>query len=462
MVQDFTTGKPIKLLLKFYIPAALCSLLQQVYNVADSMIVGRMVSANALAAVSATGSVSFLFLGFLSGISIGCAIPVSANFGAKHYDLMRRYAANAVWFSLFISLLLSAVTIPFTDGILRLMNFPEDIMEYSRQYLIVTFAGTVCLAFYNLTANLLRAVGDSRTPLISLMIATVMNITLNILFVKMGLAVIGVALATMIAQLFSALYCTAVIKRKIDFLFPKKDEWRPNLKLLRQIVTLSLPVGLQSSVIGIGIIAVQRAINGLGTLYVAGFSAGSKVQQLIEAGLMQTLGDSMNPYSAQNIGAGKPERVRSGVRAAWLLMIPVLALAAICFVFFGSNLASMFIRADEAGYETILSVAGSYLRTISTGLIFLASIYIFRACIQGMGYSVPALLGALLELAARVIIPMLLVKPFGAQGINWANPMAWVAAGIMFPVMYLVIMRKLKKRFNTGARESLPEGHHLT
>lgn len=446
MVKNLTEGKPLRLIFSFFIPIMLCNLLQQIYNLADMVIVGRYVGANALAAVGSTGSITFLFLGFLTGVTTGCAVPVARHFGAKQYTQMRKAVANTIHFSLIVSVLLTAITLLSTNQILILMRFPADIFEYSKEYLIFSFAGIICTAFYNLSSALLRAVGDSRTPLISLVISCVVNIALNILFVKMGLAVIGVALATLIAQFLSVVFCTVYIFLRLPQLVPKKGEWKLDKRLIGNIAGVGIPMGLQSSVTAIGSLTVQSAVNTLGTLYVTAVTASGKVSNIFTNGLMESVGITMVTYCSQNIGAQRIDRIKRGVGASWVIMAAIVAGLTLVYWFLGGDLTAVFLRSDEPNKAKIIELARYYLGLQGCFLIPLGSIFIFRNSIQGLGFSTIAMLGGFLEMIARVLVSLLFVKPFGFHGVAWANPLAWLAAGVFFPIIFIVLMRKIEKR----------------
>lgn len=445
MVKDLTEGKPIRLIFSFFIPAMCCNLFQQVYNIADSVIVGRFVGANALAAVGSTGSITFLFLGFINGVCAGCAVPVAKHFGAKQYGQMRKAVANTIYFTLAVSAVLTTVTLLLLNQILILMQYPAEIFTYSKEYLTFTFAGTVCMAFYNLSANLLRAVGDSRTPLISLFIACVVNITLNIVFVKMGMAVIGVALATMIAQLFSVLFCALYIYFRLPILFPKGDEWKINFKTIRSIMAVGIPMGLQFSITAIGSIVVQSVVNSLGTLYVTAVTTANKVLMIFSNGIMEAVGITMVTYCSQNMGARRIDRIRRGVAAAWMIMAGIIAATMLIFYFFGGDMVAIFLKADEPNADKIIELSRYFLRLMGYFLLPLASIFIFRNSIQGIGFSTIAMIGGFLELIGRSAISILLLGPFGYHGVVWASPIAWLIAGIFFPIVFVILMRKISR-----------------
>lgn len=446
MVKDLTEGKPLKLIFSFFVPFMCCNLFQQIYNIADSIIVGRFVGADALAAVGSTGSITFLFLGFINGACAGCAVPVARHFGAKQFVQMRKSVANAIYFTLAVSAVLTVTTLLLLNQILILMRYPADIFTYSKEYLTFTFAGTVCMAFYNLSANLLRAVGDSRTPLISLFIACVVNVTLNIVFVKMGMAVIGVALATMIAQFLSVVFCGLYIYFRLPILCPKKSEWKMDWQAIWGIVSTGIPMGLQFSITAIGSIVVQSVVNSLGTLYVTAVTTANKVMLIFSNGIMEALGVTMVTYCSQNLGARRTDRIKRGVAAAWMIMACIISVTMLIFFFFSDHLVGMFLKADEPGAEKIIVLSRYFLRLMGYFLLPLASIFIFRNSIQGLGFSTVAMIGGFLELIGRSAISIMMLKPFGYHGVVWASPIAWLIAGIFFPIVFIVLLKRMEKQ----------------
>ena len=274
MIKDLTKGSPIKAILGFAVPMLFGNIFQQMYNMADSIIVGKYVGVKALAAVGGTGAINFLVLGFIIGVSSGFMIPVSQAFGAKDFDRLRRLVTNAAWLSLIVGSLMTVLTVSLTRTMLRVMNTPDDIFQGSYEYIGTIFAGILGIMFYNLLSGIMRALGDSKTPLYFLIFSSFVNIALDLLFVivfKMG--VFGAAFATDISQFISCVLCFLFIKKKYTILKMNKGDWAFNTKLSNKLLLMGLPMGLQYSITAIGSTVIQTAVNGLGSVYVAAISA---------------------------------------------------------------------------------------------------------------------------------------------------------------------------------------------
>ncbi len=439
---DMTRGDPLRLILRFSLPVLCGNLFQQLYNMADGIIVGQCIGTEAFAAVGATGSMSFLIIGFILGCSSGFCIPVSQCFGAGDSDSMRRCVANIVWLGLAVSAAVTTLMMFTTRGMLVLMDTPEDIFRESFLYIYIIFAGIPACMFYNVQAGLMRAVGDSRSPLYFLIISCAVNVVLDLVFIAgLGMGVEGAALATIISQLLSGILCFLWILRKFPMLHPHGADWKPNLTAMKRLITIALPMGFQFSITAIGAVILQSAVNTLGSDIIASISASSKIQNIVFAP-METLGLTMATYCGQNLGAGRIDRIRSGMRRC---VMASLVLSVICclFVTFGSRyVALLYIKP----YETaILENITYYLRICGIFYPPLALIFVFRNAIQGMGYSVPAMAAGLFELAARAIVALGFVRSVGFTAAAIANPMAWIAADIFLIPMYLYVIRKFMK-----------------
>ena len=440
--KDMTRGDPLKLILRFAIPLLLGNLFQQLYNMADGIIVGQFIGTDAFAAVGATGSISFLIIGFILGCSSGFCIPVSQHFGAKDDAGMRRCVANIVWVGIAISAIVTTLMMFTTRGLLTLMDTPENIFEDSFQYIYIIFAGIPACMFYNVEAGLMRAVGDSRSPLYFLIISCCINVVLDLLFIPgFHLGVEGAALATIISQAISGILCFIWITGKFPMLHPHGAEWKPNIKTIAHLLKISLPMGFQFSITAIGAVILQSAVNTLGSDIIASISASSKIQNIVFAP-METLGLTMATYCGQNLGAGRIDRIHMGMRRCIAASL-ILSLICSLFVTFGGKwIALLYIKAEEV--EIIANIV-RYLRVCAWFYAPLALIFVFRNSIQGMGYSVPAMAAGLFELAARAIVALGFVKTAGYIAAILAHPMAWIAADIFLIPMYLYVMRKFKK-----------------
>lgn len=445
MVKDLTTGNPLKLILLFSLPMVVGNLFQQFYNMADSIVVGQFLGVNALAAVGSTGSISFLVLGFATGTCSGLCIPVAQAFGAGDHKTMRRYVTNSVYIAAAITVLITAGTLLFTRQILVLMQTPADIFEDAYAYIIVVFAGTGALMLYNLLSGVLRALGDSKTPLYFLIVASVLNVGLDVLFIvpfRMGTA--GAAYATVIAQAVSGLLCLVYIWKRFPILRMKREDWRPDAALIRRMLAMGVPMGLQFSLTAVGSILLQTAVNGLGSGIVAAVTAAGKVS-LIVTQPMETIGLTMATYCGQNLGAGKIERIHRGIRTSVVLTLGYSVAACLIVALWGGEISRLFISGDDV--DGILEQIRYFL--IINGLFYplLTLIFIFRNSLQGLGSGIPAMTAGIFELVGRSFVAFCLVGTFGFNAVCFANPAAWVAADLLLLPVYFVVIRRLRNQY---------------
>ena len=447
MVRDMTKGSPLRLIFGFFFPLLLGNLFQQVYSMADSVIVGRYVGVDAFAGVSATGSLNFFIIGFLLGMCSGCAIPVAQAFGEGDHRKMRRCFANAIYLCGGLAALMSLVTALAARQILRLIGTPADILDEAYAYIVIIFAGMGATMLYNMGSGMLRAVGNTRTPLFFLVLSCGVNVALDLMCVvvfRMGVA--GAALATIAAQLLSGVLCMALICRKSDVLRVRRDAWAPDPAILRTLCGMGLPMGLQFSITAIGSLIIQMAVNSLGSQAVAAIGAGAKIQFVFVCPF-DAIGATIATWCGQNLGARRIDRVRQGVRLS-LIVMSVYAVAALFAVrFFGEPLARLFITASET---EIIAAVHQYLHVITLFFIPLLCIFVFRNSLQGLGYSRLAMFAGLFELAGRAAVAFLLVKPFGYAGVILANPVAWIMANLLLIPAYLRVMKRLRFEYGTA------------
>lgn len=443
MVKDMTSGKPVRLILAFALPLLLGNLFQQVYNMVDSSIVGKFVGKEALAAVGATGSISFLVIGFATGIASGFGILVALFFGSGEYDRLRNCVANIIYLSAGISLVLTVLSVLLTRPMLNWMNTPENIIEDSYNYIVIIFAGIAASLFYNVLANILRALGDSRSPLYFLIVASLLNVVLDLLFViafRMGTA--GAGLATVLSQAVSALLCLFYMKKKMPILHLSRTDFRPDVALMKRLLALGLPMALQFSITAVGTIILQAAVNSLGSDAVAAVTAGNKVQSIVTMP-MESLGITMATFCSQNLGAGKVQRANKGVHQCLMITLIYSVVACILIRLVGHYIALLFLDAKE------LTVLADVKLFLSIGSLFypeLSVLFVYRNSIQGLGYSVPAMAAGVFELVARAGISFLFVYRLGFTAACYAAPIAWVAAIILLIPVYYYTIHKLKKR----------------
>lgn len=446
MTKSLTEGKPLKLVLQFSAPILLSMLFQQFYNLVDTMIVGRILGENALAAVSSTGSINFMIIGFCMGVCSGFAIPMAQAFGAQEPRELRRYIGSCVWLCVIFSAVLAISTGLLCTQILRWMGTPEEILADAAAYIGILFWGIPVTYLYNMTSSMLRAVGDSRTPVVFLGLAAGLNIILDVVFITVcGMGVMGASVATVIAQGLSGLLCLFYIGKKFPILQPKGEEWRLRRRHAVRLCGMGLPMGLQYSVTAIGSVILQSAVNSLGTTFVAAVGAANKLS-VIFCCPFDALGAAIATYAGQNIGAGKPDRVREGVNSCMLLG-SVYAISA-CALFFaaGSTLATAF--ADPSN-TVLIGYIRHMLVVVSLFYIPLTGVNVYRFCIQGMGYSSIAILAGVMEMFGRAGIAAL-VGIWGFNAACFAGPAAWILAdSFLIPAYYHFL--KIEKKRLTGS-----------
>ena len=444
MVRDMTHGSPFKLILSFWFPMLLGNLFQQVYNLADSIIVGRFVGVQAFAGVSATGSLNFMILGFLLGMCSGCAIPVAQAFGEGDPHRMRKYFANALYLCGGIAAVMSVATALAAKPILRWIGTPEDIMDQAYRYIVYIFGGMVAVMLYNLSSGVLRAVGNTRTPLCFLVLSCAVNVGLDILFVVgLGMGVTGAAVATVAAQLLSGLLCMWVIFKKYDVLRIRGEEWHPDGVCLRRLSGIGLPMGLQFSITAIGSLIMQTAVNGLGTVAVAAIGAGSKVYTMFVCPF-DAMGATIATWCGQNLGARQIDRVSQGVRVALMSMVAYAVVALFAVRLLGRPMIGLFISAGETA---VIEKAVQYLNMVVMFFIPLLTIFVLRNGLQGLGYSRVAMFAGLFELVGRAFVAFALVGPYGFDGAILANPAAWIMADALLIPTWLHTVRMLRRNY---------------
>ncbi len=438
-----TTGNPVKIIIWFMVPMCLGSIFQQFYNIADSIIAGQFLGVNALAAIGSTGSLMFMVTGWISGISSGFSILVAQWFGARKYDRMRHYTAMSVYLTIGIIVIMTAGLLAANEPILRLMNTPAELMPDVKGYMAVIYAGLIVTAAYNSLAAVLRALGDSKSPLYFLIISAVINIFLDIIFITwFHMGVIGCGYATVIAQGISALLCLVYIIKKFPILHLKKKDFRISLNSIKNLLALGTPMGLQFSITGIGTIIVQGAVNIYGAVYIAGFSAGAKIQNLI-ACIFLAFGATIATYVGQNWGAGRIDRVKKGVWYTQVMILISSAILMILIFFFGKYMVLLFVSPSEKG---VIDAAVVYFLAVFWCYPFLGSIFVYRNALQGMGYGLVPMLGGVFELTARALVVAAVAGKTSFFGVCLSDPAAWLAALIPLVPYYFYKIKKVEKK----------------
>lgn len=439
MVTSMTSGSPAKLIFLFTVPLFIGNLFQQLYNMADTFIVGRTLGVNALAAVGCTGSLMFLIIGFAQGLSSGFSILTAQRFGAKDEAGVRRSFVASLVLGGIIGLVLTVVSVAFARQMLVMLQTPAEILDDAFSYMIVVFAGILATMLFNVLSNVLRALGDSRTPLLFLSVGCVFNIVLDlilILFTPLG--VMGAGVATVAAQLFSGLACLWYIAKRFPILRLSRQDWKLTRHDVVQHLRIGLPIAFQTSIIAIGSLILQFALNGLGSVSVAAFTAASKLEGLGSLPLM-SVGVATGTFVAQNYGAGQIHRIRTGVLQAGGMALAFSAVMGAVFIAFGAPLSSLFIE----GQPQAMELAAIYLRVTGICLWVLGLLFVFRYTLQGLGQSFMPTFAGVMELVMRSVGSLVLVAPLGFTGACISNVSAWVGSAVPLTIAFFLTMRHL-------------------
>jgi len=424
---NMTEGNPVRLLLVFAIPMLIGNVFQQLYNLVDSVIVGKFVGANALAAVGATGSVSFLFFALCNGLGSGGGIITAQQFGAGNKENVKKAITNSGYILVIGSVLMGALAFAIAEWVLVAMATPSEILQDSITYMRIQCVGLPLVAVYNHASSMLRALGDSKTPLYFLIFSCILNVGLDLWFVVgFGMGVFGVAFATLIAQLISGMGCLLYALKYNEYFKFEKRHFRPEKKMMYGTIRLGVPLSLQFSLIAISCMALQRVVNGFGATVMAAFTAVSRVEQLLHQPY-GTLSAALSTYSGQNLGAMNLERIKLGFKKAMGMML-IFSLVMLPVMQFGSEaIVMVFVNDPE-----VIAYGAAAMRITSWFYIFLGMIYMTRGVLNGVGDAMFALINGIVEVVGRIIIPVLLVSiPFlGVWGI-------WVSTGIVWAVSAL-------------------------
>lgn len=440
-VRDMTKGSPAKLILFFAVPLMLGNIFQQLYTMVDTIVVGQIAGVQALAALGAVEWIMWMVLGVSTGITQGFSILISQHYGAKKWDALKKTVAHSYLLTAVTAILLLIVSQLTARWILVFLNTPDNIIGMSLIYLRIVFCGIPIVAAYNILASVLRALGNSRTPLIAMIIASFINVILDILFVAvLHWGVAGAALATVIAQTFSAFYCFLVV-RKIEIVHTCRENFAKMPGLNRKLFALGAPILFQDVIISVGGLAVQFVINGYGFLFVAGFTATNKLYGVLEMAAI-SYGYAIVSYVGQNLGAGEIRRIKKGVRASTVLAFFTSAVISILMFLFGKILLSMFISGDPEQAGQVLAIAWHYLSVMASCLCILYFLYVYRSALQGLGNTMIPMLSGIVEFFVRVGVALLLPRLIGQNGIFYAEIAAWTGAVILLVSSYYVSIRK--------------------
>ena len=445
MVKDMTNGSPSKHILGFAVPMLFGMLFQQFYNLVDTIIVGKTLGVEALAGVGATGSINFMIIGFCMGVCNGFVIPVAQCFGAKKPADLRKYVFNGYLCSIVFAIVLTLASVIFCRRILIIMNTPADIIDHAYNYIVVIFIGIPTVFLYNMVSGVIRSLGDSKTPVVFLVLSSIINVVLDfflILVCKMGVA--GAGWATVTSQLISGLTCLIYMYKKYDILKGDKSERVLDRRFITNLCMNGVPMGLQYSITAIGSTILQAAVNTLGSTYVAAMTAGSKMFNFTCCPF-DALGSTMATYAGQNVGAAKIKRLGQGVRSAMIIGSVYSVLSLIALYFTTDYIALLFVNASET---TIIALTRQFILASACFYIPLTGVNVVRFCIQGMGFSVFAISAGILEMIGRAFAAIILIPSIGFMGACLASPIAWIAAdAFLFPA-FIHCAKKLNARHN--------------
>ena len=446
-VNDMTVGSPMRAIFRFAVPLILGYILQQMYLIIDTVIVGRWIGVNALAAVGASTSIMFLIMGFCNGSCAGFAIPVAQAFGAKDYQKMRTYVSNSYRIAATFAVVITLLSCLFCKKILHLVNTPLEVFDDAYIFLMLQFAAIPFTIAYNLLAGQIRALGNSKQPFYFLIAASVVNIILDVILILMiGLGVEGAGIATLLSQAFSVCLCVWFIKKKMQILIPQGEERYYDNKKISILLNNGVPMGLQFSITGIGVIMLQSANNALGITCVAAFIAAMRIKYLFTC-VFENIGVAMATYCGQNLGAQKMERISQGVRAAIKMMIIFFVFSFIVITPFADDMMTLFVDKGEA---EVVTYAAQFMRIACYFYPCLGLLTIFRYSIQGLGYSNLSMMSGVMEMIARCGVSLWLVPAFAWTGVCYGDPVAWVMADMFLLPAFWWLFGHLKKRVAQG------------
>lgn len=431
---DMTVGSPAALLLRFSMPLILGNLFQQLYTFADTVIVGQKLGVSALAALGATEWLSFMMFGFIQGLTQGFSIVISRSFGEGKSHLVQQGIFQAFCASAGAALIVTAIGQGMLAPVLRLLRTPEALFGMSHLYLKILYMGIPVSFAYNMLAAILRAFGNSRSPLAAVIIASFTNMFFDVLFVMVwGMGIRGAAYGTLLSQVCSVIYCMAALgrfgKAKVEPCNRKIDG-----RMLAEQIKLGVPMGFQNIITAAGGLAVQSVVNGFGILFLAGYTAANKLYGLLETAA-SSYGYGISTYTAQNAGAGKKERIRSGLLAALVIGAVTAYLMSLIMAVWGKPILGLFIADSQEGAEAAIRIGYRFLCILAVFFPLLYALYILRSCIQGMGNSMMPMLSSLIQAAMRIVCAVALTKCIGNAGVFWGEIMAWLGADVFLGVV---------------------------
>ena len=443
MVRKMTEGSPIKLILAFMVPLLIGNLFQQFYNIADIIIVGRIMGVHALAAVGASAPVFFILLGLTMGLASGFSVVTGQRFGAGDTDGVRRSAAMAAMISISIIAVVTVILSLAMPLIMELMNISAELYDDAYSYMSIIIYGVMAMMLYNLLSCICRALGDSKTPLYFLIVSSVLNVILALLFIMVfGWGVAGSAIALIIAQGISAILCFFYMAKRFPMLHVRREDWRFDKAFAWQHLRIGLPMCIQFTIIGLGVLFIQSVCNTFGSETIAGFVSATRIEQLAMQPMI-SFGIAMAVFSAQNYGARRFDRIKKGVRQCSIATFLFSGVAVAGMFGFGQDVIGIFTTTHD---DELLAQAMLYLSLSVPCYFFLSQIFVYRNALQGMGISSVPLISGILELVLRAVAAFVLASMWGYIGICLASPICWIAACIFTAGCYFYVQQTMMKR----------------
>ena len=443
-VKNMTEGSAARLIMSVALPLMVGSIFQQLYTVVDAQVVGSVVGVQALAALGATDWFNWLFLGAIQGFAQGFTIPMAQAFGAKDYPGLRKNVGNAIVLAAATALLIAVLSMVMIKPVLNILNTPAEIQPTAQSYMVVLCAAYPVVMAYNLMAGILRSLGDGKSPLYAMVIASLINIALDLLFVAVfHWGVLGAAIATVIAQVCSCIYCLYRLQ-KISFIHPSRSDLRLDKEISARLMALGLPVSAQNVMIGVGGMILQRVVNDMGVMFIAGYTATNKLFGVLEMAAV-SYGYATSTYAGQTLGAGKYDRIRKGVHVALVIGLLTALVITAFMMLFGRPIIGTFLTGTPEEVAEAGKYAWEYLWLMSVCLPVLYIVHVYRSAQQGMGNTVMPMISGIAEFVVRTVGVLLLSLVIGYWGVFWAEVLAWVGAGAILVPSYYLMLRRIQR-----------------
>ncbi|MFI3174262.1 MAG: MATE family efflux transporter [Bacillota bacterium] len=443
-MNDMTVGNPTKLVIKFIIPLLIGNIVQQLYAMVDAIIVGQFVGVDALAGVGSTGAINFFIIGFALGLTGGFAVPIAQNFGANDYEAMRNYVAMSIFLTVVGGLILTILSVLGLPLLLKALQTPPEIFDYAYDYMVFVLYGMVASMMYNLVASILRGLGDSKTPLYFLVVASLLNIGLDLLFIiNLEMGVIGAGLATTISQGAAAILCMIYIFKKFDILRLTSDNFKIRKKYIRRLLFIGIPMAFQYTIIATGSMIVQGAVNSLGTVYIASITICSKIEQIFFQPYV-TLGIAGTTFAAQNLGAKKIDRISEGMKKMTTIGVVMCIVFAVLINVFAEPACNLFLSEGENN-DLVIVYAKEFILWQSIFFIPLMALILYRSALQGMGDIKTATAMGITELFGRSFVILAFTGSIGFIAVCVATPAAWTSACLLAVYAYFKRIKWLKR-----------------